>query len=165
MFRLLWVAAALALALAALAAGHSNQPWPSHPRAAGAGAGHSDTWPPPPPPLSCSALIDTVTCPQCNGGAGCADADSCVSCAYNYRSGHGYHSAQPVTSSCPSGLEQIREVCNATRGRKASPVVATAAGQVQGFVDPDSAHAAFRGIPYVVSSQLARLARPAAGVR
>lgn len=58
---------------------------------------------------------------------------------------------QPVATSCPDGLEQLRTACGATLGRKSTHVITVADGQIQGFVDPDSTHAEFRGIPYAAA--------------
>lgn len=52
---------------------------------------------------------------------------------------------------CDGGLEQIREICGATKGRKPTPVIETGSGNVQGFIDPDSRHAVFRGIPFAAA--------------
>jgi hypothetical protein len=60
----------------------------------------------------------------------------------------GTRGEQPITDSCPGGMVELRHVCNATVGRKLSPVVETIGGKIQGFVDSDSSHYNFRGIPY-----------------
>lgn len=104
---------------------------------------------------SCPQFINETVCHPgvnysgCSGG--CGVPDNCIDCTLQYSiPGKGYY---PANYYCTGGLEEIRQICNATRGRKPTPVVNIEGGKVQGFIDPDSAHAVFRGIPYAKPPQ------------
>jgi len=102
---------------------------------------------PSPPPMSCHAFINNVSCNGCPGG--CDTPNNCIACAWNYREEGGRHDGnQPVLSSCPGNNAEIRAVCNATVGRTTSPIIKTQTGMLQGFIDVDSSHAVYRGIPF-----------------
>ena len=93
--------------------------------------------------MTCASFVENDVCKTCSGG--CGNPANCVTCTTQFMSPHGNSEAFYI---CDGGLEEIRESCNATVGRKPTPVIATNAGKIQGFIDPDSKHAAFRGIPY-----------------
>ena len=69
---------------------------------------------------SCSTFIKNTSCiaqpdqnyTGCPGG--CGDPDSCVNCAMRYTSTHDGHKYYQAPYICTNGLEQVREICNAT---------------------------------------------------
>eukprot|EP00038_Savillea_parva_P006981 m.167111 g.167111 ORF g.167111 m.167111 type:complete len:852 (-) comp12780_c0_seq1:171-2726(-) len=93
----------------------------------------------------CAHYVNDVACQACD----CSTSDKCVACSMQYHtmpSYNYYFSYDCINGSSP--LEELRQVCNATVGRQPSPIVPTAAGDIQGFKDPDSLHYVFRGIPF-----------------
>eukprot|EP00040_Diaphanoeca_grandis_P000330 m.15121 g.15121 ORF g.15121 m.15121 type:complete len:842 (-) comp10451_c0_seq1:102-2627(-) len=101
---------------------------------------------------SCSSFVFNETCKAnpainytgCTGG--CGTPKNCIDCVLRYsKSSRGQVEAPYI---CSGGMEEIRQVCNATFGRQPSPVISLHDGDVQGFIDHNSSHFVFRGIPY-----------------
>ena len=85
-------------------------------------------------------------CPSaCTTNTTAGDAATCIDCTV--KGSFGKHGLSGLDE-CHNELETIREACNATRGRVRTPVIRTRVGLVQGFIDPDLRHAAFRGLPF-----------------